>query len=331
MTKSSVAAFFVLAFLAGMFGRADNLSAASSEANDFPSRTVRVVSPFPPGGAVDLLARLVAEEMGEAWHQSVIVENRAGSGGMIGTEYVSKSAPDGYTVGFITFSHFVQQVLIADLHYNPVDDFTWISHFANLPMVICASLNSGLKTFNQMIEESKAGKSVTFGTSGVGTAAHLGMELVNQLTGAHLLHLPYRGAGPLTVDLLGGQITVGLLSIGSAVPLIQQGKVIPLAIGSLKRSPALPDVPTVAENLKQNIEIVEPYTIAGPKGIPDPIVDKLYEQIKRAGETKQAQEFFSQKLGIEFVSSSPKETTAFLEAGVAKWSDFAKRLGLKPN
>jgi len=301
---------------------------AQTVADTYPSRPIKLVAPFPPGGTVDLLARFIAKEMRDAWNQPVVVENRSGAGGMIGADYVAKSPADGYTFGFITFAHFVQPAMISNLPFDPVADFTPITLLANLPTVICTPTDSGLTSFAQVVRESRAGKPFAYGTAGLGSAAHLGGEQINRLAGTKLEHVPYRGAGPLTVDLLGGQIPLGMLTISAAIPLIQQGKVRPLAVASNKRANALPDVPTVAESVK-GVEFSETYAIVGPKGLPRPVVMKIQRELSRIMALPEARKRYAETLGIELVGSTPDEMAAVLADGVTKWSGFARELGLK--
>jgi tripartite-type tricarboxylate transporter receptor subunit TctC len=301
---------------------------AQAAADAFPTRPIKLVAPFPPGGTVDLLARFISKEMNASWNQPVVVENRSGAGGMVGADHVAKSAPDGHTFGFITFAHYVQPAMMANLPYDPVADFTPITLLAVLPTVLCAAPDSGLTSFDQVIKESRAGKHISYGTAGLGSAAHLGREQINRRTGASLTHVPYRGAGPLTADLIGGQIPLGMLTISAAIPLIQQGKVRPLAVASAQRSRALPDVPTVAESLP-GIEFSETYGIVGPKGMPPAVTAKLQRELARIIALPEARKRYSEVLGIEFVGSSPEHMSVALVEGVRKWGGFARELGIK--
>ena len=303
-------------------------AAGQSTADSFPTRPIKLVAPFPPGGTVDLLARFISKEMRDSWNQPVVVENRSGAGGMVGADFVAKSPADGYTFGFITFAHFVQPAMMTNLPYDAVADFTPITLLAILPTVICASMDSGLTSLDQLISESRAGKHFAYGTAGLGSAAHLGGEQINRRTGATLVHVPYRGAGPLTVDLLGGQIPVGMLTISAAIPLIQQGKVRPLAVAGTKRSHALPNVPTVAESVK-GLEFSETYAIVGPKGMPRPVVLRIQRELSRIIALPEARKRYADVLGIELVGSAPEEMATVLSDSVAKWSGFARELGIK--
>ena len=314
--------------LAVLIGVAPTSALSQVTADAYPSRPIKLVAPFPPGGTVDLLARFISKEMRDAWNQPVVVENRSGAGGMIGADFVAKSPPDGYTFGFITFAHFVQPAMMANLPFDPIADFTPITLLANLPTVICTPMDSGLTSFAQVIRESRAGKPFAYGTAGLGSAAHLGGEQINRISGAKLEHIPYRGAGPLTVDLLGGQIPLGMLTISAAIPLIQQGKVRPLAVASAKRANALPDVPTVAETVK-GVEFSETYAIVGPKGMPRPVVVKIQRELNRIMALPEARKRYAETLGIELVGSTPEEMGVVLTDGVNKWSGIARELGLK--
>jgi tripartite-type tricarboxylate transporter receptor subunit TctC len=302
--------------------------ASQTSVEAYPTRPIKLVAPFPPGGTVDLLARFISKEMRDAWNQPVVVENRSGAGGMIGADFVAKSPADGYTFGFITFAHFVQPAMMTNLPFDPVADFTPITLLANLPTVICTPIDSGLTTFAQVIKESREGKHFAYGTAGLGSAAHLGGEQINRISGSKLTHVPYRGAGPLTVDLLGGQIPIGMLTISAAIPLIQQGKLRPLAVASDKRARALPNVPTVAETVK-GVHFSETYAIVGPKGIPRAVVLKIQQELSRIMALPEAKNRYEETLGIELVASTPDEMGLVLSDSVKKWSGFARELGLK--
>ena len=224
--------------------------AAYAQADTYPSKPIRIIVPFPAGGATDIAARAIADKMSANWKQPVLVENRAGAGGNVGADYVAKSAPDGYTLVMgITGSHAINISLYSKMPYDPVRDFEAITQVAVVPNVVVVHPSVPAKTLAEFIALAKRspGK-YDYASLGSGTAAHLGMELLKTTAGIYMVHIPYRGSAPAVADLIGGQVQVMMDGLPSALPHVKAGRLRALAVTSQKRSSAAPDLPTIAES-----------------------------------------------------------------------------------
>ena len=303
--------------------------AAHPQADTYPSKPIRIIVPFPAGGATDIAARAIADKMSLNWKQPVLIENRAGAGGNVGADYVAKSAPDGYTLVMgITGSHAINISLYSKMPYDPVKDFEAITQVAVVPNVVVVHPSVPAKTLAGFIALAKRspGK-YDYASLGSGTAAHLGMELLKTTAGIFMVHIPYRGSAPAVADLIGGQVQVMMDGLPSALPHVKAGRLRALAVTSQKRSPAAPDVPTIAESYPGFYADAWSGLFA-PKGTPRAIVEKIAVETKRILNLPDVRERFA-GLGAEPVGSTPAEFAQHVQREIAKWAVVVKQSGAK--
>ena len=299
--------------------------ATVATAQDYPDKPIRFIVPFPPGGSTDVLARRLASKFHESMGQPVIVENKAGAGGAIGSDLVAKAAPDGYTLLIgVTGSHGVSVSLNPALPYHPLRDFEPVSRVVTTPLVIVTRPDFAAKNLAEFAAYAKAnpGK-VTHASPGNGTSMHLTGEMFNLAAGTGLVHVAYRGSAAAMNDLIGGQVTSMFTDVLVAMPFIESGRVRPLAVTSSERHPLLPDVPTVAESGFPGFEALSWQGLFVPAGTPKAIVDKLNAQTRKALASPDIKDFFSAQ-GMEVKATSPAEFRAFIEKEIPKWARIIK-------
>jgi tripartite-type tricarboxylate transporter receptor subunit TctC len=257
------------------------LLASAAFADDYPNRPIRMIVPFPPGGSNDVVGRLVAKQLGDELRQQVFVDNRGGAGGTIGTEDCSKAAPDGYTICIISIAHAVNPALHA-LKYDPIKSFTPISILATGPNVLVVSEDAPFKSVKELVAAAKANPGrLDYASAGVGSFQHLGGELFKLEAGVDIVHVPYKGGGPAMQDVVAGHVKIMFSSLIQTTPLIKAGKLRALGTGGSKRSPVLPDVPTIAEAGVPTYVAENWWGIAAPAGLPAPVVERLYAGRRR--------------------------------------------------
>jgi tripartite-type tricarboxylate transporter receptor subunit TctC len=306
------------------------LVAALACAQTYPTKPIRLVVPFPPGGATDILARDVAQKLTEAWGQSVIVDNRPGAGGNIGSELVAKSSPDGYTLEMGTVgTHAINASLYAKMPYDHVKDFTPVILVAGVPNVLVVNPALPANSVAELIAYAKAnpGK-LNFASSGNGTSIHLSGELFKVMAGVQITHIPYKGSAPALQDLLGGQVQMMFDNLPPSLPQIKAGKLRALAVTSLTRAPALPDVPTLSESGLPGFEASSWFGILAPAGTPAPIVAKLNAEIAKWLATPEAKEKLA-KQGANAAGGTPDDFAKHIAAETAKWAKVVKDSGAK--
>ena len=298
-------------------------------AQDFPARPVRVIVPFSPGGAVDGPMRLIAQELGKKWGQQVVVENKPGAGATIGAEIVAKAAPDGYTLLLASQTNAISATLYPKLPFDAIEDFAAITLIGREPGVLVVHPSLPVKSLPEFIAYVKARPNqVDYASSGNGSGQHLFMAMLASMTGMQLSHVPYKGSGQATTDLVGGQVMASIPGTAGMVGHIKAGKLRPLAVTGSSRSPQLPDVPTVAE---QGVAGYQAYVWMGllaPKGTPQAIVDKIYRDVKDVLATNEVKSYMA-TAGIEIVGSTPAEFAAFFRAERAQWARIVKQTGAK--
>ncbi|HEY4374448.1 MAG TPA: tripartite tricarboxylate transporter substrate binding protein [Burkholderiales bacterium] len=305
-------------------------AAHAQGAADFPSRPIRLVVPFPPGGATDIASRLIAEHMSADWKQAVTVDNRPGAGGNIGSDVVAKSPPDGYTLIMgVTGSHAINISLYAHMPYDPVKDFEAISQVAVVPNVVVVHPSVPARTLQEFVALAKKepGK-INYASLGNGTAAHLTMEMFKTAAGINLTHIPYKGSAPAVSDLLAGQVQAMIDGLPSALPHVQAGKLRALALTSAKRSPAAPDLPTIAESGYPGFSADAWSGLFAPKGTPKPVLDKLALETQKILKTPEVRKRLGE-LGAEPIGSSPAEFTQFVQHEIEKWARVVKASGAR--
>jgi tripartite-type tricarboxylate transporter receptor subunit TctC len=293
---------------------------------EWPTKPVKFVSPYPPGGSVDPLARLLAAKVGESLKENFIVENRTGASGIIGTEYVAKSAPDGYTFVFIFDTHAVHQALNPKLPFDPLKDFAPVMIVGTAPMALSTGAAKPYKSFADVLAAAKARPdAVTVGNVGNGSLGHLASILIAQASGVKLVPVPYKGGGPLHTDALGGQIDLAIASVAAQASHVRSGKLRALVQTGEKRSALMPDVPTLAE---AGVRGVEPayafWGILAPAGTPRPIVDKLHAELVKAIRLPDVNKTLTQTLGMDIAVLSPEATGKFIGEQMARWGKVVK-------
>jgi tripartite-type tricarboxylate transporter receptor subunit TctC len=294
----------------------------------YPSRPVRFILPFPPGGPTDILGRLIAERLTAQLGQPVVIENRGGAGGNVGAEAAAKSAPDGYTIVLVAPSLAISPTLYAKLNYDPVKDLAPISLVATVPNVVVtqAAYPATLREFIAAAKAKPGG--MNFGSGGSGTSNHLAGELFNILTGAKLTHVPYKGVNLAMQDVIAGRIDFVVIGVPAAAPHVKSGKLRDLAVIAPQRLPALPEVPTVAEAGLPGFEVTTWYGILAPAGTPRPIIARLNTELVKVMHSPEMKERLA-GIGTDPVTSSPEEFAAYIKAEIGKWGDVIRKAGLK--
>jgi tripartite-type tricarboxylate transporter receptor subunit TctC len=304
--------------------------AVSAVAADFPTRPIRIIIGFPPGGATDLVARLITPKLSDAFKQQVIVDNRPGANGALASELTAKAAPDGYTVHMGTLAALVITPAITKVSYDPFRDFSPIGRTVALQNIFIAHPTLPVKNIPELIALAKTrpGK-LNFASSGTGSTGHLSGELLKTMAQIDMTHIPYKGGGPALTDLLGGQVELFVAIISTAVPQVQAGKARALAVTGDKRSPALPDVPTVAETIK-GYESTNWYCMLGPAHMPAPLVERWHKEMAAALNSPEVKQALFER-GIDSAPTTPAQLTAYLRSETAKWTKVVKASNIKPD
>ncbi len=306
------------------------LPAGNASAQTYPNRPIRWIVTYPPGGPTDVVARAIGARLTEAWGQQIVIDNRAGAGGVIGTDLAAKAVPDGYTLLFGTSAGLtINPALSNKLPYDAVKDFSPVSLLVLNPQILVLNNAIPANTVKELIAYAKARPGqLNYASVGQGSPNHLGMELLKALAGIDLVHVPYKGTGPAITDLLGGQVQLMFNSMPSVLPLVKSGKLKGLAVGSAQRSPAIPDIPTVAEAGVPGFENVTWYGMFAPAKTPHDIIVKLNQQVvKILAEPEIAQRLASQ--GAEPRSSTPEELVKFMRMESARWKKVIQAAGIK--
>ncbi|MDQ6619355.1 MAG: tripartite tricarboxylate transporter substrate binding protein [Pseudomonadota bacterium] len=303
---------------------------ALAQGQSYPTKPIRLVVPFPPGGATDILARAVAQRWTETLGQSVVVDNRPGAGGNIGSDLVAKAAPDGYTLVMGTVgTHAINPSLYARMPYDHVKDFAPVILVAGVPNVMEVNPSVPARTVAEFIAYAKANPDkINFASSGSGTSIHLAGELFKVMTGVQMTHVPYKGSAPALTDLMGGQVQVMFDNLPPSLPHIKAGKLRALAVTSSTRSPALPDVPTVAEAGVPGYEASSWFGVLAPAGTPPAVIARLNGEVAKWLATPEAKERMA-SLGANAVGGSPEDFAAHIRAETAKWAKVVKESGAK--
>lgn len=299
---------------------------ALAQAQDYPTRLIKIVVPFPPGGNPDLAARLVANRMAIDFGQSVIIENKPGANGAIGANAVAKSDPDGYMLLVANLGILgVNPVVREHLSYNIAKDFVPVSRLAISPLLLIVNSDLKINTVKELIAAAKKDPNkLTFATAGVGSAAHMAAALFDQMAGVQMLHVPYKGASEAAPATAAGNVSLTFGGQGAAWPLVANGNVKGLGLTGAKRSRAHPDMPTIAEAGVPGYEIADWVGMLAPAGTPQPIIDKLNAEVQKALADPETQRKFALQ-GLEPAGTSAKDFTAYIEAEQKKWGEVAKR------
>ncbi|WP_309969396.1 tripartite tricarboxylate transporter substrate binding protein [Variovorax guangxiensis] len=304
--------------------------AALAQSDAYPSKPIKWIVPFPPGGAMDNIARTLGEHMGRKLGQPFVVENRAGAGGNIGADAVAKAKPDGYTMMIVANGMAVNKFLYGKLSYDPVKSFTPVSLVAVVPNVLVTNAaQSKAKTAAEVIAQAKVqpGK-VTFASAGNGTSIHLAGELFASMAQVEMLHVPYKGSGPAVTDLIGGQVDYMFDSVTSAMPHVKSGKLRAIAVTTAKRSSAMPNVPTLAEAGLPGYELSPWFAVYMPAGTPQTVVARINDALLDAMKTPEAKARFA-SIGAEPIGSTPEQLAGHLDAEMLKWGKIIQARGIR--
>ena len=296
----------------------------------FPSRPVRLVLPFSPGGTTDIMSRLLSVKFQEETGQALVVDNKPGAGGMIATEMVARAPGDGYTLLLGSSAQLaLNPALYANVRYSPLRDFTTVALLGATPNVLLAHPSLPVHNLAELLAlaRSKPG-TLSFASPGSGSTAHLAAELLKQRAGIDLIHVPYRGGGPALTDALGGQVPLIFVAIPSIVAPAKAGRLRPLAVSGLKRSSALPDVPTLAETLP-GFDAVGWYGVVAPAATPPDVVNRLHGVLRRITAMPDVRVAWAQQ-GIDVLGGSPEEFAEYLRSELPKWAEVIRRSGAKP-
>ena len=313
--------------IAAMFAAA--LCACVAQAQDYPTKVVRIVVPFPAGGGTDILSRALAQKLTESWKQQVIVENRPGAGANIGAEAVAKAAPDGYTLLMASTIHSINPSLYPNLTYDLLKDFapiTLVAETAQVLVVHPSVAASDLKEFIALAK-SRPGQ-FNYSSAGNGSQPHLAAELFKTMTGTQLVHVPYKGAPPAMTDLIAGHVALSFATSPTAVPNVKSGKVRALGVSSTRRIPSLPDVPTIAEAGVPGYEASGFFGLVGPAGMAGPIIEKINAAVVAIIKDPAMRKTLGEQ-GFEPLTCTPAEHAAFMRNEVTKWAKVAKESGAK--
>jgi len=314
----------VLAFLLGI---TFVLNAFAQEA--WPTRPIRFILPFPPGGGTDILGRLIAERLSASLGQPVVTENRGGAGGNVGAEAAAKSAPDGYTLVLVAPSLAISPTLYSKINYDPVKDFAPVSLVATVPNVMITQASLPVQNLQEFTAFAKAKPgALNFGSGGAGTSNHLAGELFNIVTGAKLVHIPYKGVNLAMQDVLAGNVHLVFIGIPAAAPHIKTGRLRALALVAPQRSSALPEVPTVAEAGLRDFEVTTWYGVLAPAGTPRSVVTRLNAELVKIMHSPELKEKLA-ATGTDPLTSTPEEFADYIKREIAKWGDVVRKAGVK--
>ena len=302
-------------------------AALSAQAQPYPNRPIRFIVPFPPGGATDIMARTLGTRLHESLGQPVVVENRVGAAGAIGSEAVAKAAPDGYTILLGTIStHGTSPAVNPKLPYDVTKDFTAISLLAHAPLVLLVHPEVPAQNLQEFLRLAKSGQPLAYGSNGNGSYNHLAVELLKGIAGVDLLHVPYKGAGPAIQDLMAGQIKFGAHDIAGVAPHIRSGKLKALAVAAKQRIPGL-DVPTTAEAGIPNYEVTAWYALFGPPAMPAAVLSRLHDAVAKGVSSPEMTQVLG-KINAIPVGDSPAQLDSFVRSEVARWSSVAKKANI---
>jgi tripartite-type tricarboxylate transporter receptor subunit TctC len=315
---------------AAMFALAVLAAAGPATAQEWPTKPVRFVVPFPPGGSVDPLGRLLAAKLAEPLKQQFIVENRPGAGGSIGTAVVAKAPPDGYTFLVCFDSHGVNQALVTNLPYDTARDFAPVMLVGTAPYAIATKADSKWKTFGDVVAASKAKPEiVTVGSIGNGTLGHLLLVQAMQMQNFRITHVPFPGGGPMNTNILGGQIDMGAGSVALLTPQVKGGRMRAIATAGDKRATSMPDVPTMIEQGFPGLTAYAWWGIYAPAGTPRPIIDRMHHEMAKVLSQPDVRRNLSETLGMDLVVSTPEELQKWTLEQLARWGKVVKDNNIK--
>lgn len=305
-------------------------AAVSASAQDWPAKPVRFIVPFPPGGSVDPLARLVGAKLGDSLKQQFIVENKPGASGSIGAAQAAKSPADGYTFLYVFDTHAVNPALIPNLPYDTMKDLAPVMLVGTAPMAIATAAAKPYKSFADVIAAAKAKPdSVSYGTVGNGSLGHLTMTLVQQAAGIKLIHVPYKGGGPMTQDAIGGQTELAIGSVAVLSAHVRGGKLRAIAVTGDKRSHTMPEVPALAEQGFKGFSALAWWGIFAPAGTPKPVMDKFHAELVKVFNLPDVRKTLTETLGMDLQASTPGELQQWMQDEMSRWGKVVKDNGIR--
>ena len=294
-------------------------------AQSWPAKPVKFVVPYPPGGSTDPMARMIGAKLSDSLGQPFVVENRSGASGTIGTAFVAKSPADGYTFIFVFDYHAVNPFLIRNLPFDTVKDLAPVMLIGTAPMAIATGVTKPYKSFTDVVAAAKAKPgTVSIGSVGNGSLGHLTMVLVQQASGIRLIHIPYKGGGPMTADAVGGQIDLAIGSVAVITPHVNGGKLRAVAVTGDRRSRALPDVPALAEQGLPGFSALAWWAVFAPAGVPKPIMDKFHAELVKAFNLPDVRKLLAETLGIDLVVGSPEGLAQWLDTQMQRWGKVVR-------
>jgi tripartite-type tricarboxylate transporter receptor subunit TctC len=299
-------------------------------AEKYPTRPLRLIIPFPPGGGTDIMGRMVAQRLNDAFGVTVVVDNRGGAGGILGTEMAARANPDGHTLMIGSVSTIcINPSLHKNLGFDPIKDLAPISTLASTPSLLVVGNAVPAKSIKELIAlaKSKPGQ-LHYATPGSGSSSHLGTELFKQAAGVDINHVPYKGTGPAVTDLVSGQVTMFITNMPSVLPMVKANRVRALAVTSLTRSALMPEVPTVAESGIPGFEVIVWYGVLAPAAIPKPVVTRVNQELRKMAEMQDVKDRLALQ-GAEVMSSTPEEFAKRIRDDRAKWEKIVKASGAK--
>ena len=306
-------------------------AAATVAAQSYPTRPIRFIVPFPPGGGNDIVGRIIAQKLAESLNQTVVVDNRGGAGGTIGTDMTAKAPADGHTMLVNNISLAVNATLIPKLPYDTQRDLLPVSIIGRQPNILVVHPGSKAKTVRELIELARAKPgAVNYGSGGVGTASHLATELLQLSTGTKMIHVPYKGLGPALIDLVGGRLEFIISTMASALPQLKAGKLRALAATTVKRSSFFPEVPTMIESGVAGYDFTTWYALVVPAATPNPVVGRINGDLAKIATLPVVKEQFAAQ-GLETAHTGAEEARAYLIAEIAKWGKVIKASGARPD
>src|SRR2546425_6177595 len=304
-------------------------AAAPALSQQYPARSIRFVAPFPPGGTVDITARIMQPKLSESLGQPIVIDNRAGAGGAVGTEAVAKSAPDGYTFLFTLSSHTINPMLYK-LSYDVERDFAPVSLLVSVPQLIAAHPSAPAKTLRDLVAAARARPSFyAYASPGSGTPGHIAAELLKLRSGIDTIHVPYKGGGPAVADTIAGQVPFLFLTAPAGLPFVRSGKLRALAVTTLKRNPAAPDIPTVAEELNlPDYEVDSWLAMFAPAKTPEPIIARMQKEVARVVHLPEVKQKLLEQ-SADPVGSSPEELGRVVRTELKRWAEVIREAGIK--
>lgn len=304
------------------------LCVATAHAQSYPSKAIRIVAPFAPGGGTDLIARVAAQKMTEALGQQTVVDNRPGAGGVLGAELGAKAPPDGYTFTLIAGSYSVNPSLFK-LNFDPVNDITAVIQLSQGPFLVVVHPSLPVKNIRELIALAKAKPAqLTFASSGAGSITQLATELFADMAGIKMIHIPYKGTGPALTDTMAGQVQMLFGSVGATLPQMSSGRLRAIAVTTAKRIAAAPDVPTIGESGLKGYEVILWHGLIAPKGLPKPILDRVNNELNKALQSKEMTDRLAGD-GVSAAGGTPEQFAALIKKDIDVWRNVVKKAGVK--